>query len=179
MEGAGHAPMVQMPERFNPILLDEIDGRQLAAQPYALPKRALAGNRTARCDVQRGEEFTGDYALLVLENCHDVRISNARIGRLQSTHSNACDRQFPRRTGSKPGTRAWSSPAAAWAATLSLDRSNVDAAATRFESPALAANNGELPVVVRLSVAEVSRPGYAPRPLHDIFHLVPGETLIR
>lgn len=178
MEGAGHAPMVQMPERFNPIVLDEIDGRQLAAQPYALPKRPIVGNRTARCDVQRGEEFTGDYALLVLENCHDVRITNARIGRLQSTHSNASivnshvERIEARNsrlelTGGSVG------------APLSLDGSNIDAAATRFESPALATNIGELPVVVRLSVAEVSRPGYAPRPLHDIFHLVPGETLIR
>jgi pimeloyl-ACP methyl ester carboxylesterase len=178
MEGAGHAPMVQMPDRFNPILIDEIDGRQLAAQPYALPKRPIAGNRTARCDVTRGEDFTGDYALLVLENCHNVRIANARIGRLQSTHSNASivnshvDRIEARNsrlelTGGSVAT------------TLILDGSNVDAAATRFESPALATNSGELPVVVRLSVAEVSRPGYAPRPLHDIFHLVPGETLIR
>lgn len=178
MEGAGHAPMVQMPNRFNPILLDEIDGRQVAAQPYALPKRAISVNRTARCDVQHGEEFTGDYALLVLENCHNVRITNARIGRLQSTHSNASivnshvDRIEARNSRLEL-------TGGSVAATLSLDGSNVDAAATRFESPALAANNGELPVVVRLSVAEVSRPGYAPRPMHDIFHLVPGETLIR
>ena len=49
----------------------------------------------------------------------------------------------------------------------------------RGTGESFAANIGEMPVVVRLSVAEVSRPGYAPRPLHDIFHLVPGETLIR
>jgi pimeloyl-ACP methyl ester carboxylesterase len=178
MEGAGHAPMVQMPDRFNPIVLDEIDGRQLAAQPYALPKRAVQGNRTARCDVQRGEEFTGDYAVLILENCNQVRISNARIGRLQSTHSVASivnsqvDRIEARNsrleiTGGTIGEM------------MRLDATNVDAAATRFESTTLAANNGEVPAVLRLSVAELSRPGYAPRFLHDIFHLAPGETLIR
>jgi pimeloyl-ACP methyl ester carboxylesterase len=178
MEGAGHAPMVQMPERFNPIVLDEIDGRQLAAQPYAAPKRSLVSTRTARCDVSSGAEFTGDYAVLILENCNKVRISNARIGRLQSTHSIASivnshvDRIEARNsrleiTGGSVG------------GTLALDASSIDAAATRFDTAALAANNGEAPVVVRLSVAEVSRPGYAPRPLHDIFHLAPGETLIR
>ena len=42
-----------------------------------------------------------------------------------------------------------------------------------------AAHRNEAPVVLRLSVAEVSRPGNAPRLLHDIFRLAPGEALVR
>jgi hypothetical protein len=55
----------------------------------------------------------------------------------------------------------------------------VDAAATRFESDALARNSGRGYVVLRLSVAEAAPPGNPARRLHDVFRLAPGETLIR
>jgi pimeloyl-ACP methyl ester carboxylesterase len=178
LEGAGHAPMLQMPSRFNPIVLDELDGRQLAAPPYALAREPAGAGRSARCEGQREPEFTGDFESLVLENCQEARISNARIGRLRVTHSTAritnshiqdVDARSSRLelTGGSVGAR------------MTLDAANVDAAATRFESEPIAVNSGKEPVVLRLSVAEVSRSGYTPRPLHDIFRLAPGAALIR
>ena len=179
IEGAGHAPQVQFPDRFNPLVIDELDGRQFAAPPYALAAAPLSGQRTARCEGQRDQEFSGDFASLVLENCQDARISNARIGQLETAHSSVrivnshIHSQVKARnsrlefTGGSVGGR------------LMLDASNVDAAATRFEADAIASNSGQEPVVLRLSVAQVSRSSYTPRGLHDIFRLAPGETLIR
>jgi len=179
IEGAGHAPQVQFPDRFNPLILDEIDGQQFAAPAYALENRPVSGKRSARCDGERYQEFSGDYESLILENCPDALISNARIGWLQSTHSTArivnsyirdgIDARHSRLelTGGTVGGR------------LKLTASNVDAAATRFESDSIASNSGDVQVVLRLSVAQVSHSGNAPRPLHDIFRLAPGETLIR
>jgi hypothetical protein len=170
--------MLQIPDRFNPIVLEELDGRQLAAPPYALAARPVSGRRAARCDKQREQQFTGDFDSLVLENCADAQISNARIRRLQVSGSSVrivnshVVESFDARgsrlelTGGSVGGR------------LSLDASNLDAAGTRFESEAIAANSGKEPVVLRLSVAQVSRSGYT-RPLHDIFRLAPGESLIR
>jgi hypothetical protein len=179
LEGAGHAPHIEFPERFNPILIDELDGRELAAPPYALAPGAPQGERVARCDASRDAEFSGDYEVLILENCAEVTIRDARIGRLQATHSSvrvvnthirdALEARHSRLelTGGSVGGR------------LALDATNLDAAGTRFESDPLATNGGEVPVVLRLSIAQVSHPGNAPRPLHDIFRLAPGETLIR
>ena len=179
LEGAGHAPQLEIPQRFNPIVFDELDGRQVAAPPYALPRGEVRGDRVGRCDGRRGQEFSGDYERLVLDNCEDALIANARIGTVQAAHSSVRivnshvrDRIEARSsrlelTGGSVGGR------------LELDASSVDAAATRFESDAIATNSGAVPVVLRLSVAEVSRPGNVPRPLHDIFRLAPGETLIR
>jgi pimeloyl-ACP methyl ester carboxylesterase len=178
MEGAGHAPMIEFPDRFNPILLDELDGRQLAAPPYALARAPVSGKRTARCDNQREQEFSGDYESLVLDNCARAHIRNARIGHLRIAHStvsivnshthwiDARNSRLELTGGSVSGR-------------VTLDATSVDAAATRFESEPIARNNGEVPVVLRLSVAELSRPGNAPQPLHDIFRREPGETLIR
>ena len=178
MEGVGHAPMIEVPDRFNPIVLDELDGRQLAAPPYALARAPLSGKRTARCDNQREQEFSGDYESLVLDNCPDARIGNARIGHLKIAHStlrivnshvqwiDARNSRLELTGGSVSGR-------------VTLDSSSLDAAATRFESEPIARNSGEVPVVLRLSVAELSRPGNAPQLLHDIFRLAPGETLIR
>lgn len=179
LEGAGHAPQLEIPDRFNPLLLDELDGRQVAAPPYALAPGPVQGNRVARCDASRGEEFAGDYETLILENCTDARISNARIGRLQATHSSVSivNSHIAERIDARSSRLELTGGSARGG--LALDATSVDAAATRFESDPIASNRGEAPVVLRLSVAEVLRPGNAPRLLHDIFRLAPGEALVR
>jgi len=179
IEGAGHAPMLQFPDRFNPLVLDEIDGQPFAAPPYALQSATVTGNRTARCSRQRDQEFSGDYESLVLDNCPDARISNARVGRLQAAHSTVRIVNSSIRDGIDAKDSRLELTGGTVGGRLTLDATSVDAAATRFESDAIAANSGDVQVVLRLSLAESSRPGYTPRPLHDIFRLAPGKTLIR
>ena len=69
IEGAGHAPQVQYPDRFNPLLIDELDGRQFAAQSYALRTEPIQGRahrplqRAARPGIQRRLHASGARAL--------------------------------------------------------------------------------------------------------------------
>lgn len=178
IEGAAHAPMVQFPDRFNPLVIDELDGRQFAAQPYALQRAPVRGNRAARCNGQRDQEFSGDYESVVLDNCPDARISDARIGRLQAAHSTVRIVNSSIRDGIDAKNSRLELTGGTVSGRLTLDATSVDAAATRFESDAIASNSGDVQVVLRLSVASGGS-GNAPRPLHDIFRLAPGETLIR
>jgi hypothetical protein len=178
LEGAGHAPQLEVPERFNPILLDELDGREVPAPPYALQPGPVRGNRVARCEAKRGEEFSGDYETLILQNCPDARISNARIGRLQSVHSTARIVNSHVRDGIDARSSRLELTGGSVGARLGLDAASIDAAATRFAPGAIASNGGEVPVILRFSVVAVGS-GNAPRLLHGIFRLAPGETLSR
>ena len=180
LEGLGHAPMVEAPTRFNPVLLEELDGRQLAAPPYALPIEAIEGDRVGRCEGRRGQEFSGDYARLMLSNCPDVRITNARIGYLQASNSTVRIVNSQVRDGVDSKGSRLELNGAVVSGSLVLDASSVDAAGTTFvPAPAIAANEGSEPVVLRFSVSTVSHPGKEPLVLHDILRLAPGETLIR
>lgn len=179
LEGLGHAPQIEAPERLNPILLDELDGRQLAAQPYVLPSAAIRGQRMGKCDGRRAMEFSGDYESLVLENCPEARIVDARVGRLQLSHSTVRVVNSHIRDGIEGKNSRLELTGGTVGGRLELESTNLDAAATRFASEQVVSNSGELPLVVRLSVAEVSRAGNAPLLLHDIFRIAPGETLIR
>ncbi|MGH8724691.1 MAG: alpha/beta fold hydrolase, partial [Burkholderiales bacterium] len=178
IEGAGHAPQVQFPGRFTPILLDELDGRQFAAPPYALQGRPLEGGRVAHCDGRRGEQFSGDYDRLVLDNCRDAEISNARIGYLRAHHSIVRIVNSHIRDGvdAKNSRLEFTGGVVRGSTALVLDATSVDAAGTRFESDrAIAENNGDTNVVLRLSVAEVAQPCQPVRYVHDIVRLAPSK----
>ena len=180
LEGLGHAPMVEAPGRFNPVLLDELDGRQIPAPPYALAIARIETDRVGRCEGRRGQEFTGDYARLELSNCPDVRISNAHIGYLQASHSIVRIVNSHVRDGVDARNSRLELNGVVVGGSVVLDTATVDAAGTTFvPSPAIAANEGSESVVLRFSVSNVSRPGKEPLVLHDIVRLAPGETLIR
>lgn len=180
IEGAGHAPQVQFPDRFNPLLIDELDGRQFAAQSYALRAEPIQGERIGRCEGQRGQEFSGDYQRLVIEHCQEVRISNARIGYLQAAHSTVRILNTHVRDGVDAKNTRLEFTASIISGSLILDASSVDAAGTTFvQAPAIATNEGDESVVLRFSISSVSRPGDSPAALHDIVRLAPGETLTR
>jgi len=180
LEGAGHAPQLQFPQRFNPVVLDELDGRQFAAPPYALRKGAIAGSRVGGCEGKRDAPFSGDYDKLILDNCRDAHIANARIGYLRSEHSTVRIVNSHIRDGVDAKNSRLEFTGGIVSGSLVIDATSVDAAGTRFETPhAIARNSGEVPAVLRFSVSEVSIAGNAPRSLHDIVRLAPGEALIR
>jgi len=175
---AGHAPQIELSDRFNALLLDELDDA-LGAAPYALAPGPVREARIARCDGTHGAQFDGDYEMLVLEDCRDARIANARIGRLHAVRSSARIVNSHIRDEIQARQSRLQLTGGSVGGPLTLDATSIDAAATRFASLPLAANSGEATVVLRLSVSEVSRSGNAPRELHEIVRLAPGETLIR
>ncbi len=178
IEGSDHTPMLNATARFNALVLDELEGR-LALPPYALPRTAAEGDRVGRCSGQARQRFSGEYRELRLEQCSDVRITNARIGSLLAVQStvrivnseirewtDAKQSQLEFTAGSVRGTDG--NPA------LALTATSVDAAGTRFEADgAIFENRGAVPVTLSLSVSEVVRAGAAPRFVHEVFTLAP------
>ncbi len=176
--GAGHEPHLETPQRFNAIVLDELRGR-LEAKPYALPRAKIQGGRTARCAGERGQEFSGDYERLILENCADVRIADARIGFLRATSSTVriVNSQIRDGVGASSSRLEFTAGVVGGSPPLMLYATSVDTAGTRFESDdVIAANRGSAPLTLRLSVTELSRAGAAPRYVHDIIRLAPGQS---
>jgi hypothetical protein len=167
--------MLQMPERFNAIVLDELQGRH-DERPEARQQTAIDGDRVGTCDGERGRHFTGEYKELRLDKCPDAQVTRARIGfllvrdstvRIVDSHiDNGIDARNSRielTAGSVGGNPA-----------LGLNASDVDAAGTRFESEGvIAVNRGRVRVALSLSVAELARAGVEPRYVHRIITLGP------
>ncbi len=175
--GAGHEPQLEAPQRFNAIVLDELGGR-LEAKPYALPRAKIQGGRSARCAGERGQEFSGDYERLILESCLEVQIADARIGFLRATSSTVRIVNSQIRDGIAASSSRLELTAGVVGGPLMLYATSVDAAGTRFESDeVIAVNRGSAPLTLRLSVTELSRAGAAPRYVHDIIRLAPGQRL--
>jgi hypothetical protein len=184
LEGVGHAPQIQVPGRFTPLVIDELDGRPMAAMPYALEARPIQGARVGTCDGGRGQTFTGDYERIELANC-EAQISDARVGYLRATQSTVRVVNSHVRDGIDARNTRLEITGGTLGGGLVLDTSNVDAAGLRFvprpgSGSVLASNAGELqPAILRISISEVLPPGEKPRGLHDIFRLAPGDTLVR
>lgn len=173
--GAGHAPMLQAPERFNSIVLDELHGRRDEG-PYALPKLPVETDRMGVCEGERGRHFSGEYRELRLDKCPDAQITRARIGfllvrdsavRIVNSHIDggidARNSRLELTAGSVGGSPA-----------LGLDASDVDAAGTRFESQGkIAVNRGSARIALSFSVVELAPPGAEPRYVHRVIALAP------
>lgn len=177
--GAGHAPQLDMPQRFNAIVLDELGGR-LDAKPYALPRAALRGGRVGRCSGERGAQFSGDFEELVLRGCAGVEVTGARIGRLVAAHSEARIVNSQVRDGveSNDSRLEFTGGSLGGDPPLVLDSTSVDAAGVRFEpkGAVAAANRGADTVTLRLSVSEIARGNAPPRTVHDIVRLVSDQS---
>lgn len=184
LEGVGHAPQIQAPERFSPLLIEELDGRPIPVKPYALEARAIEGARVGTCSGARGQAFTGDYERIELENC-EALINEARVGYLRATQSTVRVVNSHVRDGIDARTTRLEITGGSLGGGLVLDTSNVDAAGLRFvprpgSGSVLATNAGEQqPAILRISISEVLPRGEKPRSLHDIFRLAPGDTLVR
>lgn len=175
MQGVGHAPQLQVPERFNAVVQEELSGK-LDLAPYALSKQPIQSERAGRCDDERGMRFSGDYNEIVLNKCTDVEIADARVGRLVAIGSDAriANSHIDEGIDAKDSRLEITAGRVGGSTALSLDRSNIDAAGTRFEpSDELARNRGKVPVVLQLSVSEVVEADGAPRYVHKTLHLPP------
>jgi hypothetical protein len=179
IDNAGHAPQISQPERFNALLIDELRGK-LDVKPYAQPLAAPTGDRRGNCVSERGRQFSGDYEEISLQGCVDVEISDARVGRLLVARSQvrvvnshvrdgveAHDSRIEFTGGSLGGDPP-----------LSLDETNVDAAALRFlpRGRTVASNYAESTITLRLSVSEITRGSGEPRYAHQIMRLVEDQS---
>lgn len=84
IDDAGHAPMVQQPEAFAPLLwaalAEPLPPRQVTAEP-------TVNQGDVRCSAELDVRHEGRYGHVDLENCHGVVIANARLDRLTMRNS--------------------------------------------------------------------------------------------
>jgi pimeloyl-ACP methyl ester carboxylesterase len=79
IERAAHTPMQEAPERFR-ALLEPFLAQGLAPAPA---KAAPVRRGSATCDRQSNLVYEGDYDLLTLQGCRNVRIRAARVRELR------------------------------------------------------------------------------------------------
>ncbi|MGH8442834.1 MAG: alpha/beta fold hydrolase [Nevskiaceae bacterium] len=175
LAGAAHVPMADVPARFNELLLAHLAG---VPSPEPVPVRTgpLEG-RPQACSGQQGARYSGDIPTLTLTNCSGVQISGARIGALRVTDSDVelLNTQVTGGIHARRSRVQLTGGSVAGAPPLSLEASEVDAAGTRFEPDReLAVNLGQVPVDVKLSVAELKR-GAATKYLHEVLRLEPRD----
>ena len=80
IERAGHTPMQEEPARFRE-LLEPFLAQGLAPAPAKAEPAPRRGN--AQCDRQSGLLYEGDYGLLVLQGCRNIRLRAARVRELR------------------------------------------------------------------------------------------------
>jgi pimeloyl-ACP methyl ester carboxylesterase len=86
IERAAHVPMVETPERFRGVLSSFL-ARDVPAAPVPAPPPKKFGD--VRCRGKQNLVYEGEYEQLVLNECSNVRIRNARVHELQLNNSTA------------------------------------------------------------------------------------------
>ena len=179
IDGAGHAPQISQPERFNALLFDELRGK-LSVKPYAQPPAAPSGERRGSCVSERGRQFSGDYQEISLQGCVDVEISDARVGRLLAARSEVRVVNSHIRDGveAHDSRLEFTGGSLAGDPPLFLDETSVDAAALRFlpRGRTVASNYAEATITLRLSVSEITRGSGEPRYTHQLLRLVEDQS---
>lgn len=171
LDGIGHLPMHEAPERFNKVILDAI------ASDIAEPEAPRSGNSAAQaedasCRNQDTARFSGDYRRLEIDNCDDVLIENARIEALHVVAGSVRLRD----TRVTDGIHASASDLETTnglirgAPPLTLDSSRLDAAGTRFVTvqDTLVRNTGQQPLMLRFSVSSREHEEGGQQLLHDV-----------
>jgi pimeloyl-ACP methyl ester carboxylesterase len=171
MDRVAHSPMLEVPEKFSALVLDELEGR-LRLDSYAMQAGA-PGTRVESCDGRREpHSFSGDYKEITLSGCADVQIMNARIGTLVSRNSvvRLINSHVYEGIDARHSRLELTAGMVAGEPPLTLEETGVDAAGTRFESRGpVAENRGKLPLTVSFSVSEAA--GVKPRYLHEVVRL--------
>ena len=179
MNEAGHAPQITQPERFNALLRDELRGK-LEVRPYAQPLALPSGGQSASCVSERGRQFSGDYEEIVLRGCVDVEISDARIGKLVVSRSQARVVNSHVRDGveAHDSRLEFTGGSLGGDPPLFLDETSIDAAALRFlpRGRVVATNYGEGGITFRFSVSEIVGAKGGTRYAHQILRLVEDQS---
>jgi pimeloyl-ACP methyl ester carboxylesterase len=84
LEGIGHSPMTERPDRFDAVLLQNIMARPAGR---AAPPKAAPSERVGRFVDESGRSVSGAYRLLEIENCDDFRLDGvtARSVRIKNS----------------------------------------------------------------------------------------------
>jgi pimeloyl-ACP methyl ester carboxylesterase len=88
--GARHVPMLEAPGEFHRLLGDALQMPSKLGTPAlkAVLPASLEQAPKLQCTQQNGGRYSGAIRRLILDNCHGVRIEDARIGELVLRNAN-------------------------------------------------------------------------------------------
>ena len=84
LEGLGHTPMTEAPDRFDELLLQNITA--IPAET-AVPQKATPSEQVGRFSDENGRSLSGAYKLLEIENCDDFKLDGLTAQSIQITNS--------------------------------------------------------------------------------------------
>jgi len=84
LEGVGHTPMTEAPDRFDAVLLQNIMAKPAGT---AAPPTAAPSERVGRFVDESGRSVSGAYRLLEIENCDDFRLEGVTARSVQIRNS--------------------------------------------------------------------------------------------
>lgn len=177
LPGAGHMPLQQTPKAFIAAVRAELSGRLEMLPAYALDLDKPTTQRSATCENEANQNYSGSIQKLTLINCTHTTIDGANIGELViiggdahviNSHVfngiNARATQLRLTAGSVRGEPP-----------MLLAAADVDAAGTRFISEFdVAHNRGDTPVSLWFSVASQQDETGSSSSLHEILSLPGG-----
>lgn len=187
LDGGSHVFPLEQADRFNRLVSNALALTAPAFRDYAqdgYPRNVPPGPpetaRTGECRGERGRVFTGSYRRLLVYDCEDVTIRDARIGRLEILSSQAAVRNTVIHGEDVALVLAHSTvelTASRIVAPVAIDAtgSRVDAAGVSIETEHTAIR-APAPSVFTFSVSALRRDGEL-RYLHDIIEVTSRNPL--
>ncbi len=181
LNGLGHVPMNEDPQRFSDALWQALEGEMNSEEKTAFTQ--MPGVEDVHCDNESGRVFRGDYATLNIHNCYDVVIADARILHLNSVDSRiTIERSIIGNNAQEQAIRSLRSEINLTGVDIRggigilVDQSRLDLAGVRFiDTPVAVAGEGN-PSALLFSSSRKSIDGES-TPLHLSRSLRHGESL--
>jgi len=145
LDGLGHAPMIEAPDRFDGILLQNIAAKPADA---VAPPKAAPLEQVGRFSDEQGRILSGVYKLLEIENCDDFKLEGIAAQSLQLKNSTVSI-ENSRITGGPIALEAFDSHVTMTGGLLDADvaivadRSELDLAGVRIRGQTAIVKTGE------------------------------------
>lgn len=174
MKGLGHSPMLEDPQRFNKLLMQNIS----APTDRSVPLKIVGSKRVGRFEQKNDLTITGAYDRVKINNCHNIKLEKVTARSLLITKSEA-NIENSWIAGSKVALTATDSWITLTAVTLEgevaivAERSHLDLAGVVLKSKEIMVKSQEKSALV-FSVSKAVTGGKT-QYLHGIHKLTPIE----
>lgn len=177
MDGIGHSPMFESPEQFSRLLFDELEGNRPGETVDWTPP-AAATAREAQCDGLERAHFSGVISVLRLNNCSEVRVERASVGRIEANNSRVRLVDASVRDGARLQGGFLQMTGGTLQGLVALHSANADLAGVDLSHTAQLQAHGPHRIAVHISISRRQQPGTRAiiEHLHGTRELAPGES---
>lgn len=176
LDGIGHSPMFESPEQFRQLLLHELNG-DAPGERMGGPTPPVSAAREARCDDLERAHFTGTISVLHLNNCSEVRVERASVGRIEASNSRVRLIDASVRDSARLQGGFLQMTGGSLAGPVALNSANADLAGVELAPTAQLQAHGSHRVAVHFSISrrQLTASSSNTEYLHGTRELAPGE----